>query len=121
MTGYINDVTSVMNTLDVNVNASYGTEATSLSLLEGMSIGKPIIASDYGGNPELVEDGKNGLLFPVKNAQALEACMERMLTDQALVEKLSQGAYDLYQKNYTAEIMTNQIQNVYLQIAKGRK
>lgn len=121
MTGYINDVTSVMNTLDVNVNASYGTEATSLSLLEGMSIGKPIIASDYGGNPELVEDGKNGLLFPVKNAQALEACMERMLTNQALVEKLSQGAYDLYQKNYTAEIMTNQIQNVYLQIAKGRK
>ncbi|MFR6187280.1 MAG: glycosyltransferase [Lawsonibacter sp.] len=65
------DVAALLNILDVQLNASYGTEATSLALLEGMSLGLPTIASDYGGNPWLVTDGENGLLFPSRDSQAM--------------------------------------------------
>lgn len=51
MLGFRADVAALLNILDVQLNASYGTEATSLALLEGMSLGLPTIASDYGETP----------------------------------------------------------------------
>ncbi len=119
--GHVNDVTSVMNVINVNVNASFGTEATSLSLLEGMSVGKPIIASDYGGNPELVEDGVNGILFESKNSKMLADCMSKIMEDKDLYVKLCNGAKNLYKQKYTSKIMTNNIENVYLQIKRREK
>jgi len=121
VTGHIKDVTSVMNVINVNVNASFGTEATSLSLLEGMSLGKPIIASDYGGNPELVVDGVNGLLFKSKDSKALEDNMRRLLEDSLLYEKLSEGAKQLYQEKYTADINARNIEDVYLSLVRRKK
>ncbi|MBO5454044.1 MAG: glycosyltransferase family 4 protein [Clostridia bacterium] len=120
-TGYIKDVTSVMNVIDVNVNASYGTEATSLSLLEGMSLGKPIIASCYGGNPELVIDGVNGMLFETKNSSELAEKMLEIIENKELYDTLSKGAEKLYNEKYTARINAENIENVYLQTIGGRK
>ena len=109
-----------MNVIDVNVNASYGTEATSLSLLEGMSIGKPIIASDYGGNPELVIDGLNGLLFKNKDSLQLEKNMRKLLDDKDLYNKLSIGAEKLYTEKYTADIYARNIEDVYVSLLRRK-
>lgn len=49
-TGFISDVDKLMSITDVQANASFGTEATSLALLEGMSLGIPAVVSDFGGN-----------------------------------------------------------------------
>lgn len=119
VTGHIKDVTAVMNIIDVNVNASFGTEATSLSLLEGMSLGKPIIASDYGGNPELVIDGVNGLMFESKNSIELEYKMRRILSNNELYASLSKGAQKLYKEKYTADINARNIENVYLSVLRS--
>ncbi len=120
VTGHIKDVTAVMNIIDVNVNASFGTEATSLSLLEGMSLGKPIIASDYGGNPELVINGVNGLMFESKNSAELEAKMRKLLDDKALYTKLSEGAEKLYREKYTADINARNIEEIYLSVLRRK-
>lgn len=119
--GHVNDVTSVMNVINVNVNASYGTEATSLSLLEGMSLGKPIIASNYGGNPELVENGINGMLFESKNKDELADCMQKIMENKDLYETLCNGAKNLYEEKYTSEIMTKNIEKVYFETVKRGK
>ena len=50
-TGFISDVDKLMSITDVQANASFGTEATSLALLEGMSLGIPAVVSDFGGKP----------------------------------------------------------------------
>ncbi len=121
LTGYIKDVTSVMNVIDVNVNASFGTEATSLSLLEGMSVKKPIIASRYGGNPELVEDGVNGLLFETKNAEQLAEKMLYLIENKDAYNTLCEGAYKLYNEKYTAQIYARNIEDVYLQVLEGKR
>ena len=120
VTGHIKDVTAVMNIIDVNVNASFGTEATSLSLLEGMSLGKPIIASDYGGNPELVIEGKNGLMFESKNSAELEDRMRKLLSDKQLYGQLSEGAEKLYREKYTADINAGNIENIYLSVLRRK-
>jgi len=64
--GFIEDVPTLLSVTDVQLNASYGTEATSMALLEGFSLGVPAIVSDFGGNPYVVTDGENGLIFPKK-------------------------------------------------------
>ena len=119
-TGHIKDITSVMNVIDVNVNASYGTEATSLSLLEGMSLGKPIIASRYGGNPELIEEEVNGLLFETRNSEQLAEKMLTIIEDKELYSRLSKGAFRLYNEKYTAEINARNIEKIYEE-ARGKR
>jgi glycosyltransferase involved in cell wall biosynthesis len=62
-TGFVEDTSPYMNVTDINVNCSIGTETSSLAISEGMSLGIPCVASDYGGNPYMVENGVNGYIF----------------------------------------------------------
>jgi glycosyltransferase involved in cell wall biosynthesis len=78
--GFLSDVSSFSSILDVQLNASYGTEATSLSLLEGMSLGLPAVVSDYGGNPWLIENGKTGLVFKSRDSADLAAALHSSWT-----------------------------------------
>lgn len=62
-------------------------EGLSHTLLEVSAIGTPIVASGVCGNPEVVEDGVNGLLVPTKSPRELREAIERLLADPALGEK----------------------------------
>lgn len=61
-TGFVENIEEILNITDIQVNASYGTEATSLSLLEGMSLGIPAVVTEYGGNPGVIQNEENGYL-----------------------------------------------------------
>lgn len=111
--GFINDVTPIYNITDVNVNCSYGTETSSLALSEGMSIGIPAVASDYGGNPHMVNDGVNGLLFPARDEKALAAALIKLYTDGELYKRCSQGAKRRYKEEFTARAMTEKMAEIY--------
>jgi glycosyltransferase involved in cell wall biosynthesis len=117
--GFVGDVSSVLSVLDLQVNASWGTEATSLSLLEGMSMGLPALVSDYGGNPYLIHDGINGLVFPARDAAALAAAVRRCMDDRAMLERLGRGAYDDWATRLTANIFAENTENVYRRVLKG--
>lgn len=119
--GFINDPQNLVGITDISVNASYGTEATSISLLEGMSLGIPAVVSDYGGNPGVIQDGKNGLLFPTHDAAALAAAIEKLLLDPQLYEKLKQGAKEIFAQTFTAQVMTRNIEKVYDTVIKNRR
>lgn len=88
-TGFIADVDKLMAITDIQVNASYGTEATSLALLEGMSIGIPAVVSDFGGNPGVIADGENGFIVPKQNSKALADKLFILLSDKDLYDKMS--------------------------------
>jgi glycosyltransferase involved in cell wall biosynthesis len=77
--GFVQDVRPVLIRSDVVVLPSYYREGIPRCLLEAMAMGKPIITTDAIGCREVVEDGKNGFMVPVKNAPALAAAMEKMI------------------------------------------
>lgn len=116
LTGFVDDTAAVMSLLDVQLNASTGTEATSLSLIEGMSLGIPVIASSYGGNPYLIHEGKEGLLFPPGDARALADCLIRLMEDGSLRETLSRQAAASYWEYYTAQVFEENLRQVYLRL-----
>ena len=117
--GFRSDVAALLNILDVQLNCSYGTEATSMALLEGMSLGLPSIASDYGGNPWVVKDGETGLIFPSRNAAALAEAMERLMDRPEERQAMGQRARELYESSFTGEAFAQNTENIYLDILKG--
>lgn len=119
--GFRSDVPALLNILDVQLNCSYGTEATSMALLEGMSLGLPTVASDYGGNPWVVENGESGLLFPSKNAAALADAMERLMDSPQQREAMGRRARQLYEQRFTGEVFARNTEKIYLDILKGAK
>lgn len=112
-TGFINDVDKLMQITDVQVNASYGTEATSLALLEGMSIGVPAVVSDFGGNPGVIKNGKNGFVVPKKNSKEIAVKINEILNDGVLYSNLSKGAEQIFNEVFTARAMTKNTEKLY--------
>ncbi|HET9641305.1 MAG TPA: glycosyltransferase family 4 protein [Candidatus Paceibacterota bacterium] len=81
------DTLAVIKAADIFVlNSSY--EGFSHLLVEALSLGAAVIATDAGGNDEIIEDGKNGMLVPVGDGSALVAAMEMVLNDPSLAQKV---------------------------------
>jgi len=77
------DVPQILKILDVFVLSSTS-EGMSLVLLEAMAAGVPMVVTDVGGNPELIEDGKNGFLVPSENVAAMSDAICKILSDESL-------------------------------------
>ena len=89
--GQRDDVPDLIESADVIVLPSLR-EGLSNVILEGMMGGKPVVASRAGGNIELIEHDRSGLLFDIGDAQALAVALERLSRDTALRVRLGNGA-----------------------------
>lgn len=118
MTGFLTDVEPLMNAMDIQGNCSFGTEATSLSLLQGMSLGKPAVVTEFGGNPGVIKNGENGFLVPIKNAEAMADAIEKLIADKQLMQKMTETAKKIFEDNFTAEVNTRNIEEVYASLIK---
>lgn len=92
-----------------------------MALLEGMSLGLPSIASDYGGNPWVVKDGETGLIFPSRDAEALADAMERLMDRPGERAAMGRKARAFYESAFTGEAFAKNTENIYLDILKGAK
>jgi len=90
-TGFRDDVPAVMNALDVFVLPSHG-EPFGIVLLEAMAASRPIVATAAGGVPDIARDGREALLVPPREPEALAAAIGRLLDDRELAASLGQAA-----------------------------
>ncbi|MDR0445987.1 MAG: glycosyltransferase [Oscillospiraceae bacterium] len=118
-TGFVSDVGALENIADIQLNASYGTETSSLALLEGMSLGVPSIVSDFGGNPSLVFDGENGIIVPRRDADALADAIRRLCEDARLRGQISRRAGEIYAERFTAQAPVRKVETIYRALAGG--
>jgi glycosyltransferase involved in cell wall biosynthesis len=111
-TGRREDVPAVTAALDVAVLPSYR-EAQGLSVLEAMALSRPVVASNVGGIPEMIEDGVTGLLVPPGDCDALAAAIVRLLSDHPFADMMSKRGHDLVHERFCIEWMTSQIESIY--------
>lgn len=116
MLGFLSNVEPLMNVMDVQVNCSFGTEATSLALLEGMSLGKPAVVTDFGGNPGVIQNGVNGFLTPTHDAETLAKDLEMLFCDEDLYKRMSAECRRIYKEKFTADVNARNIENVYMAV-----
>ena len=118
--GFQTDVAAVLSVLDLQLIASYGTETSSLSILEGLSMGLPAVVSTYGGNPWLIDDGEDGLLFENRDSADLAACIARLMDEPDTLKRMRQRAVEIFSQRFTAEIFAQNIENVYYKAMEGK-
>lgn len=118
--GFVRDVPQVLSILDAQLNCSYGTEASSIALIEGMSLGLATVASDYGGNPWQVEDGVTGLLFQSGSARDLAEKIRVLMDEPEKRNAMRQTALNAYHSRFTGEIFAKNIESVYLKTRNGK-
>lgn len=111
-TGLRDDVPAVTAALDVAVLPSYR-EAQGLAILEAMALRRPVVATQVGGVPEMIENGTTGLLVPPHDAAALAAAITRMLTDHPLADTLARAGHDFVIDNFSIERMAGAVARIY--------
>ncbi len=112
VTGYRSDVAERINCADALVLCSE-TENAPLTILEGMSCGLPIIATNVGGIPEQVQDGENGFLVPVKHPEEIAEAALKLSADENLLARMGENARKTVMKRYTKDIVLKQYVDVY--------
>jgi glycosyltransferase involved in cell wall biosynthesis len=106
------DVPLWLRAIDVFVLPSLS-EAFSNSLAEAMACGCCVVASSAGGNPELVEDGRTGLLFPPANAAELAERLERVIRDDALREEMGAAAAARIRRQFSIARSARRMEEIY--------
>ena len=110
--GFRPDVLSLLKGFDIFLMPSV-TEGLGTSLLDAMACAKPIIASRVGGIPEVVVDGKTGILVPPKDPDRLAQAIVRMMQDRALAASMADAGYARVTERFTVERMVEETLAVY--------
>ncbi|PYS43937.1 MAG: hypothetical protein DMF71_05515 [Acidobacteria bacterium] len=106
-----------MNSLDVFVMPSFS-EGTPNSIVEGMACGKPVIASDVGGIPDMI-GGDSGLLVPPGDVPALAGAMLRLTRDPLLRRSMGQAALERYRKLFSPTAVVPLMMETYRRVIKN--
>jgi L-malate glycosyltransferase len=104
---------------DIKVLAS-NMEGLSQALLEAMALGVPVIATNASGNPDLIRDGENGLLFEENNSRQLAEKIEMLLDNQALRQKLAENGRRTALEEFSIEKTIQRHEQAYLEIMGSR-
>lgn len=105
----------ILHKATIFVNPSFF-ENCSLSILEAMSCKTAVIASDVGGNPEIIESGKNGMLVPPLDEKKLAESMISLLEDEKLNRKLGEEARKTVEESFSMKITAKKTYGVYKQV-----
>jgi glycosyltransferase involved in cell wall biosynthesis len=117
--GRVDDIPAFLADLDVAVLCS-NAEGASNAILEYMAAGRPIVATDVGGNADLIHDGETGLLVPVRDASALATALTTLLDDHALATRLAANARQTVQHSNAPQIVADQHAVLYRDLLAGK-
>lgn len=92
------------------------TEGLPIALLEAMRAGIPIVASDVGGIPDVLDSGRAGVLVPAADTQALVSVLVGLLTDSERAERLVDGARQRVVEKYSSRTMAIKYLDIYSQL-----
>lgn len=110
--GDVADVPRLLATAHVLAHPSRN-EGLSNAILEAMAEGVPVVACPVGAAPEIIEDGRNGLLVPVGEPQAMAAALGRLLDDAELRTRLGRNAWEQVCRHFDEATISGQYENVF--------
>jgi glycosyltransferase involved in cell wall biosynthesis len=119
MTGARTDVPDVLAAIDIAVICS-DYEGSPRSVLEFMDAGKPIVATDVGGIPEVIEDGVHGVLVPPRDEAALAAALRGLLDDMDRGREMGARARDRCRRDLSLDRTVDSLQDLYEELHSRR-
>lgn len=117
--GRRDDVPALLASADLFVLPSLY-EGLPLSIMEAMAAGTPVVATDIGGNNELVMSGKTGLLVPAANPVALAEAVRALLAEPARARSFAAAAREQAQRDFDFNHAVRRVSSVYDELLAGR-
>jgi glycosyltransferase involved in cell wall biosynthesis len=114
--GWVRDVTAYLHHAGVFALPSLEEGSGSVSLLEAMQHGLPVVASNVDGIPEDIVHGRSGLLVPPGDARDLADALHRLLQDVSLRQRLGNGARQAFSDRFTADRLTASLGDLYAEL-----
>jgi glycosyltransferase involved in cell wall biosynthesis len=111
--GTIRDVPALLKQARMVVLSSIS-EGVSLTLLEAMASGLPVVATRVGGTPEIVADNVNGLLVPPRDPAALAAALLRLHRDNDLAQRMGSSGRRQVERSFDSRRMVARYEQLYL-------
>lgn len=108
------DIPELLKTFDLYVLPSLW-EGLPMIILEAMAAGCPIVATDVGGVARAIKHDDTGLLVEPKDPDSLATAVTTLLQDNALRDRLTSNAKELFENSFSAEIMTKQYETLFLE------
>ena len=119
-TGFRMDVARLLSECQVSVLPSLS-EGLSNTLLESMAAGVPVVATNVGGNPEVVQEGRTGFLVSTQNPEALADRICRVLEDRALAANFSEAGRRRVGEHFSIERMLRDTERLYEDLLRQPK
>ena len=113
--GHVEEPARFLAALDLLVLSSDSKEGVPQSVMQGLLMGLPVVATDAGSTADLLQE-ENMLLVPAGDAEALRQAMEQVVTDDALRQRLRQWARASALECCTTEAMVTRILNIYARV-----
>lgn len=113
--GFREDIPKILSSINLYVLSSH-LEGMGSSMLDAMACRLPVVATLTGGIPEVVIQGKTGLLVPPRDPSDLAQAILKLYNDRALSSLLGQGGYEVVHQNFSAETMAEKIVLLYERI-----
>ncbi len=115
--GYREDIADLCRASDVYVSVSLQ-EGLPVSVIEAMACGLPIVASDIRGHRDSVDNGKNGLLFPLNDGKAMCDCIMSIYESIEFREYISKNAMER-SKKYDLNGIRKRMAKIYDEVESG--
>jgi len=109
----LDEVAELYGVSEVCMYPSTTGEPFGLTMLESLSSGKPIIVTDSGGMPEIIQDGITGYVIPVKDFEVLASRIIQILSDERLKERLGYTGRQVVEKSFSKEAVTKSTLQIY--------
>jgi glycosyltransferase involved in cell wall biosynthesis len=108
------DVVDLIQGFDVAVCCS-DHEGSPISVMEYMDAARPVVVTSVGGNPDLIEDGEDGLLVEPGDYVALASAIGRLLRDRELSQRLGAAARERRLREFTIEATCRRLEALYVE------
>ncbi|MBF0381998.1 MAG: glycosyltransferase family 4 protein [Magnetococcales bacterium] len=117
--GIAKDVRKIWAKASIAVLPSYYREGVPKALLEAAACGRPIITTDMPGCRDVVQQGKNGLLVPVKNPAILAQTIKKLLEDPNQRDNMATAGRKRVESMFSEEIIVKQTIDIYIKASKN--
>jgi glycosyltransferase involved in cell wall biosynthesis len=111
--GFRPDVQELITKLQILVHASILGEPFGQVIVEGMAAGKPVVATNGGGVPEIVIDGVTGFLVPMGDATAMAAAIGRLLENPKMMNEMGTAGQRRAESHFSIDQTVRKIEQIY--------
>lgn len=118
--GIRTDIADLLSIMDVYVNSSHR-EGVPVSLLEAMAAGKAVVATDVGGNSEVINDSSVGMLVPANRAEVLAESIISLLDDVERRMRMGSNARERIENNFSIKIQSKKIESLYEELLEKKR